>query len=468
MMKEPNHFTLSLTIGLLLLLIINGCGTKKTNMQVYFAAPVLLPDTRPEMNAPGFWISLHPEPNKVIMSPGEIQLFNRYIRDKLGSVKDLTQYSPIVSRARVNDRIINQLRIIKKKGYYDSEGKKALPDFFKSIEDYINLDQIPPKVTVQFGLVAAWADQRIIPTARELYTEKMNLEFDRLQNSALDVGTPLAILHGTRDGKWVWAVSPLSSGWIKAEKVAICSRNDLAGYIKASSFIVVTNAKADIFFDRSLTDFHARARMGTRFPRGTDDSSNVVEILFPYREANGACTFIPAFVQRQDVHQGFLPYAPRNVISQAFKLLHAPYGWGGMFGEQDCSRFIQEVFAAMGIMFPRNSTRQANVGTLIAFFDKKYTDSDKIAVLANKATCTPTTLWIKGHIMLFLGFVDGYPYAIHATWGYPQPHLTGERVRVTKRTVVSSLRLGEGSSTGSLLKRLNAARVVDMNFPGRK
>ncbi len=42
-------------------------------------------------------------------------------------------------------------------------------------------------------------------------------------------------------------------------------------------------------------------------------------------------------------------------------MLNQPYGWGDMYGEQDCSRFLQMVFATVGIMLPRDSKDQAQV-----------------------------------------------------------------------------------------------------------
>jgi hypothetical protein len=399
------------------------------------------------------------------MSAEEVQLFNAYIRDEFKCVKDISQYSLLYPGAWLQDSLRGSLRSISKKGYYGPGGKKARARFFRRIEANMDLARIPEEVAVQFGFIAAYAAQRVLPSSAGLYSEKMNLAFDRLQNSALDIGTPIAIYHVTADGKWVYGASQLSSGWIEAEKVAICSLMDLSYYMHASPFAVVTSAKADIFLDSALRDYHARTRMGARFPLRIGAGSGVVEILIPSRSKDGSCRFISAFIRKTDVHKGYLSYTPRNVILQAFKLLNAPYGWGGMYGEQDCSRFIQEVFAPMGIMLPRNSTLQSKVGTPVAFFSGEDSKQDKIAILSDRILCGVSTLWMEGHIMLFLGVVDGCPYAIHEIWGYSQPYWRGNRIRVVNRTVVTNLRLGQGSSRGSLLKRLKTIRIVDMGFP---
>ena len=447
----------------LLLFTLTGCAS---NEGLYFAAPVLLPGTHPEMNTPGFWIGAHPDPDDVVMSGEEIQLFNAYILDEFKCVKDISQYPLHYPGTWLQDSLKGSLKSISKRGYYGPGGKRARVKFFRRIEANMDLAKIPEEVAVQFGFIATYAAQRVLPTSAGLYSSrKMNPAFDRLQNSALDIGTPIAIFHVTADGKWFYGGSPISSGWVEAEKVAICSLMDLTGHMRSSAFAVVTSAKADIFLDPALRNYHTCTRMGARFPLKVGEGQAAAEILIPSRQEDGFCRFIPAFVRKSNVHKGYLPYTPRNVILQSFKLLNAPYGWGGMYGEQDCSRFIQEVFAPMGIMLPRNSTVQSKVGTPVAFFNDGDSEQDKITILSDRALSGVSTLWMEGHIMLFLGVVDGYPYAIHEIWGYSQPYWLGERVRVVNRAVVTNLRLGQGSSRGSLLERLKTVRSVDMDFP---
>ncbi|MBF0619843.1 MAG: hypothetical protein HQL19_06710, partial [Candidatus Omnitrophica bacterium] len=63
--------------------------------------------------------------------------------------------------------------------------------------------------------------------------------------------------------------------------------------------------------------------------------------------------------------------------------------------------------------------------------------------------------------ILYLGAVDGRPYAIHATWGYREPAGGGaERLHVLGRVVVSDLDLGKGSKKGALLSRIVSARRI--------
>ncbi|MEN6337094.1 MAG: NlpC/P60 family protein, partial [Phycisphaerales bacterium] len=175
----------------------------------------------------------------------------------------------------------------------------------------------------------------------------------------------------------------------------------------------------------------------------------------------GDCVLKTAYIQRADASLGYLPYTPRTILNQAFKLLNTPYGWGGLFGEQDCSRFIQEVFATVGLVLPRNSSEQARVGRLIYANAEAGSAQEKIAALREQAVPALTLLRTSGHIMLFLGFVDGRPYILHDLWGYSVDEST---VAVVNRVAVTPADLGN-SSSGTLLDHVNTIRVLDKPSP---
>jgi hypothetical protein len=196
---------------------------------------------------------------------------------------------------------------------------------------------------------------------------------------------------------------------------------------------------------------------------GRIKDSSVIEIVIPYQETDGSSSLKKAYVKKESVSFGYLVYTPRNIIDQAFKLINAPYSWGGAHGEQDCSRFIQQVFATVGIFLPRNSSAQAEAGVILAKFEKQSADEEKIKILSEKAAGGVTLIYMDNHIMLFLGMHEGKPYVIHDIWGYRQGGRQGDEVRVISRVVVTGLNLGEDSSRGSLLKRIISIRSINAN-----
>jgi hypothetical protein len=85
----------------------------------------------------------------------------------------------------------------------------------------------------------------------------------------------------------------------------------------------------------------------------------------------------------------------------------------------------------------------------------------KIKTTAARAVGAQTLMYMKGHIMLYLGALDGVPYAIHDVWAYRE-HINGQDVpKVINRVAVTELTLGAGSKKGSLAERLKSLRAVE-------
>ena len=142
-------------------------------------------------------------------------------------------------------------------------------------------------------------------------------------------------------------------------------------------------------------------------------------------------------------------------------MLGLPYGWGCVPGQADCSGFMQSIFDTVGITLPRNTYEQCQIGRPIRGFDEEASSGEKAALLLRKGVGGITTIWLKGHIMLYLGEYKERPYVIHATYGYGETSRAGVVHRIIKKVVVSDMSLGEGSPKGSLLDRALSARVLD-------
>ena len=447
----------ALGIVFLALVVLGSC---RAPMTVYYNAPSLAPGTRPEMNTAGFWIGRHPDPDAVIMTDADILWFNEHVRVKTGAVYDVLRLSPERDGLSLKGSLRRVLGYVSSKGYVTRDGRKASAAFLPAMKAAVNIDGIPARVQVRWGLAVNNCDQRLLPSAQPLYRSPTDTNIDRLQNNTLDIATPMVVLHQSIGGEWLYVISPFSDGWVEARNVALCTRDEIADFQVSPSFIVVTDAKADLFGDPALRRHSSYLHMGVRLPVFVEPETEVIQVRVPSRTGDGRCAFEAAYVGGAQVSRGYLAYTPRNAIRQAFKLLHAPYGWGGLYGEQDCSRFIQEVFATMGIVMPRNSTQQAKVGRAVASFGKKTAGTERSLALAGQATGGITLLQFPGHIMLFLGMVDGTPYAIHDIFAYTEPAEPAERLMAINRVAVTSLALGSGTKKGSLLERLAMVRSV--------
>ncbi len=461
--KQPmkNKFVLFFTFVILFIFVFNleGCASLQ---KFYLAAPSQLSHATREMKTAGFWIARHPFPDRLILSPEEILAFNARVQNDLKLTKDLKQFPPRYSSSELKKTLEEAWGNFFKKGFYLENGSKDAGKFFDQMRHQMDWENLPEQTDVQFGFIVHYADQRLLPTDEGLHEKKGDVDFDELQNSALDVGTPVVILHENLDKNWFYVESELSSGWVVKEKIAVCSLNEFQNYLQSFEAIFMTaiKPKVDIYLNKELTQHYEFVRMGVRFPVKKLDE-RIVEISFPVREDNGTIVFKRGFIERENIQVGCLPFTPHNILEQAFELLDKPYGWGDMHGEQDCSRFLQEVFATVGIYLPRNSSAQAKVGQLLAEFTKDTSSEEKIKILKKQAIGGVTILPMKGHIMLYLGMVEDRPYVIQAVWGYREKSLGKDRIRVINRVAVSDLSLGDGSKKGSLLKRLS--RVINIS-----
>lgn len=396
------------------------------------SAPSVLPGTERDMKSPGFWISRHPSPDALILGAEELKMFHQKLV-KEGLTKDLFSIDAFdlnVSRTQIQ----NEIKKFEHGDYFDREGKLVSRALFKRINENLSIEDIKD-IVPRHAFVVRQSDQRLLPTDAILTAEPFDLEFDEVQNSSLDAGSPVVVFYETLDEKWAYTQTSASAGWVKKENLAFVSSDEFKNLLSSEKFVVVTAAKADLYLDEARTKYYDYVRMGTRLALlGGSGDVDEVEI------APGQNLFI----SRQDVHNGFLAYTPRHIIEQAFKMLNEPYGWGGMNGEQDCSAFLKGVFATVGIELPRNSGEQGRTGKLV----KNLSDAMPGIAVAQ----------MKGHIVLYLGIYDGRPFVIHEAYAYREPAEGEDRVRVFNRVAVSDLNLGQGSKKGSLLERIVSVR----------
>jgi hypothetical protein len=109
---------------------------------------------------------------------------------------------------------------------------------------------------------------------------------------------------------------------------------------------------------------------------------------------------------------------------------------------------------------PENSFRQANLVPDHRIDVSGLNHQEKMAVLKTYEG-RPLLLYMRGHIMLHLGILNGRGYAIHSTWAYSDQSFFREHLYQVGRVVVSDLSLGEGGKKGSLLDRLLAVTRIE-------
>ncbi len=446
-------------IFLFFLLLLFLPSTLFAQDQAKFQAPSLIGHSLRAMKTAGFWISRHPSPDAVIMNPEIIDQFNSRLRtDKKLTKNIFTLVEDLKTETLLQD-LEGTLDGIVAKGYLTSAGVQVDQDFLDDVKRNMNLSAVDVGVAPRYGLVVHFTAQRFLPTRQGFYEGKDDLDFDQLQNSALDLGTPVAVVLTSADGLWYYVMTDISDGWVEAKDIALGDLTQVKGFAEDKHFAVVIKAKADIFLNGNRTDYDDYVRMGLRLPL-VGVASGRVTVQVPVMDSDGTLAIHEGYMNAEDINAGFLPMTARNIYKQALMMLNEPYGWGDIDGEQDCSRFIQMVFATMGLELPRDSKDQSQVSPMAVGMDQNSKDNVKIAVIA-KASAGNTLLAMKGHIMLYLGMVNGKPYAIHDTTAYKQKVDQKEVTFALDRVVISDLSLGEGSQKGSLLRRLTRTVTLD-------
>ncbi len=427
-------------ILLFILLLFTSCQDIGDNKPLLTKSkkkqPIFIVNPNRHLNIAEFWISQLDEADKVIMSQKEIKNFNDEIAHKQGLLNYFKEINKYYSSTWIKDTILKNFNGLKNRVKYFSDNSSISSSFYKELKEELNLDSLTSKnQKTRYALTVNYTNQRIIPTQEVMIKTKNQIYFDRNQNSALDIATPVAILHSSLDGAWHYAIGPTSSGWIEDRDIAFGEKKDILNYLDSKKFIITTSAKTPLLIKGIYHDY---MRMGVRLPY-IMSIDNMMMVLIPTRDKNGALTFSNATVKKSNINVGYLAYTQQNILSQAFKFLHAPYGWGGMFGEQDCSKFIQEIYATTGLRLPRNSVSQSNVGNSkieLNIFDK----NPRVPQIKRWAKAGVTIFHLKGHIVLYIGMYQGEPFIIHTVWGSSSKHFALGRTAVTSLNFNSYLK----------------------------
>jgi cell wall-associated NlpC family hydrolase len=376
---------------------------------------------------PEYWIGLQKQPDRVILDRATIATENAKLLQLDQSMHDLRALPKSLTREQVAGWI-NELSKRPNRPLYDVDSRPVSAAMLDAMVANLALANIPAQQATRYGLVVQRASFRTFPTHLRVFTSKGDTDIDRFQETAEFPGVPVAILHASRDGKWLFVMSPRYAAWTEKENVAEGTAAQVFGYADNTPYRVITGATERTVFTREVPGVsQLQLDMSTRVPLQTglpaDQPVNgqtayaTYTLELPLRDADGKLQFTPALLQKNtDTAPDYLPLTPANIIRQAFKFLGERYGWGHGYNGRDCSGFVSDVYRSMGVQMPRNTSKQA-ISPALEHRLFTAADSHDARLKAAHELQVGDLVYIPGHVMMVIGQRDGEPYVIHDVGG---------------------------------------------------
>ncbi len=261
--------------------------------------------------------------------------------------------------------------------------------------------------------------------------------FDYVQNSLVLAGTPLRAMHMSADKAWVLVQSRFAFGWVPVRNIGWADETFCKRF-NAPAMVAMTRDRVSIADQDGR--FCCMGEVGTILPLAERPDRNGFSVLVPLRDAHGNAMLTTARISRNDA--ALMPFAPTPAMFAkiANTMMGRPYGWGGLYGDRDCSATTMDLLSGFGIYLPRNSNQQYEAG-LHTDLGSLGRDAKKQAIMDN-AIPFLTLIRSPGHIMLYIGTRDGSPVIMHSMWGVKTLVFGKSGRHVVGRTVITTLEPG--------------------------
>jgi cell wall-associated NlpC family hydrolase len=403
-----------------------------------------------------YWIERATRPERLTLDRSAIESQNAKLLSTDRSVRDLRKLPATLSSADVRSWI-EKLSSRPTAIVYDEHGESVPAATLDELASALNLDAIPTSQATRYGMVVRRADLRTFPTRLRVFGSKGDTDIDRFQESALFPGAPVAIVHSSRDGQWLFVVNDFYAAWIERTAVAEGAKHEIFDYGSKSPYLVVTGATAKtVFTPEAPALSELQLDMGVRVPVLADWPANQPVngqhpyaahiVALPTRNADGSLSFAAALLPKTaDVASDYLPLNEANVVRQGFKFLGERYGWGHSYNARDCSGFVSEVYRSFDVRMPRN-TRDQGVSPAFTRIELTSADSHARRLEILRTLQIGDLVYIPRHVMMVIGHERGVPYVIHDTTGIAyrhQDHLVRVPLNGVSVTPLTPLLVGE-------------------------
>ncbi len=226
--------------------------------------------------------------------------------------------------------------------------------------------------------------------------------FDNLQVSTVWAGTPLYILHESRDKAWSLVLTPDAYiAWVKTKDIAHTSPQFVTQWQHAAQKQLLAITKTNTSIYDTQQNFQFSGYIGAVFPAAEENGGTQHAILIPVKNTQHEAIIQTGYVDEKAASAMPLKATPEHMAMLMKELQNRPYGWGGAFLLNDCSQEMKVLFTPLGFWLPRNSGMQAALDTTLDL--SSYNVDERLEQLKTEGDPLMTIVYIGGHILLYVG-----------------------------------------------------------------
>lgn len=297
---------------------------------------------------------------------------------------------------------------------------------------------------------------RVLPTNQPMFFKPTKpgegFPFDYNQNSLLKINSPIIVSHLSKDKAWAYAQASSFGGWISTKDIAFVDE-DFTNEFQTNDYFIATKEKFPLYEN----GFREYIKVGTIFPKKDD------KYIVAKKVQNQKAKISLIDIKNEEVSAFPIKYNTKNRIKIAKQLLNEPYGWGGVLNNRDCSSFTKDFFAPFGKYLKRNSKGQTKNGLYKDM--SKLSNEQKKLFLMKHGVPFSTLVYLKGHIMLYVGIKDNEPLVMHNVWSVKLKDSNGNEYRhIIGKATITPLDMGRElknfDEDKSILKKIQGLVIL--------
>ncbi|WP_404317666.1 SH3 domain-containing protein [Malaciobacter canalis] len=345
--------------------------------------------------------------------------------------------------------------LYKKKDIYLQNFSKASKQWFDKQIENSNFNEFKSKL--QKAITIKNSNIKVLPTKQMMFYNPYNagegFPFDYNQNSSIKINTPILVSHFSKDKAWAFIKTSSFYGWIDIRDIAFVDEEFIKKF-KTKNYAVAVKDKFNIY----KKHFIENIQLGTIFPYEKD------KFFVAAKKSNQKAFIKTININKENISLKPLKFNNKNLRKIAQELIKEQYGWGGILGFRDCSSFTQDFFSSFGIYLDRNSKQQIKNGKYYKI--KNFTNKKKKEFILKNAKAFKSLIYLKGHIMLYIGNIKDEPLVMHNVWGVKTRVFLNKKGRnIIGKNIISSLEFGKEletyDDTNTVLDKIEGIIVLD-------